>query len=179
MGFIKDNLAPNETLICLTGVHWATFLSPLSILACYFLSSILGLLIYTWVGPPITIPFYLWFISLIWSIPWLVILIRKVIFYKCTEYALTSRRVLTKKGLIKRNIVETALEKIEGVNIDQSILGRLLGYGQLTFVGTGGRGNAFRTIKSPFPFKQKVQEQVAELRGKQWTSPEKVDIQSS
>ena len=51
---------------------------------------------------------------------------------------LTDYRVIYKEGLIRRETDEMRLSKIETVDIDQSVLGRILGYGTLEMTGTGG-----------------------------------------
>ena len=50
------------------------------------------------------------------------------------------------------------LSKIESVNIDQSILGRILGYGTIHIIGTGGTKEAFPQIQKPLEFRKKFQE---------------------
>jgi uncharacterized membrane protein YdbT with pleckstrin-like domain len=75
-----------------------------------------------------------------------------------SEFAITNKRVIIKTGLISRKTIEMNLQKIESVNVDQSILGRLLGYGDLHIVGTGGTRETFRKIKKPITFRKKFQE---------------------
>ena len=53
-----------------------------------------------------------------------------------SEYAITNKRVIIKVGLIRRRTVEMSISKIESINIDQSVLGRILGYGDISIVGT-------------------------------------------
>jgi uncharacterized membrane protein YdbT with pleckstrin-like domain len=50
------------------------------------------------------------------------------------------------------------LNKIESVNVDQSIMGRLLGYGTVTIIGTGGSRETFEQIADPIQFRKKFQE---------------------
>ena len=54
--------------------------------------------------------------------------------------------------------LEMNLTKIESVNVDQSILGRILGYGTITIIGTGGTRESFHDISSPLLFRRKFQE---------------------
>ena len=74
------------------------------------------------------------------------------------EFAITNKRVIIKTGLISRRTVELNLSKIESVNVDQSILGRILGYGSLQIVGTGGTKEIFPNINKPLTFRKKFQE---------------------
>ncbi len=75
-----------------------------------------------------------------------------------SEFAITNKRVIIKTGFISRNTVEMNLQKIESVNVDQSILGRILGYGDLHLIGTGGTRETFKNIKQPITFRKKFQE---------------------
>ena len=75
-----------------------------------------------------------------------------------SEFAITNKRVIIKTGLISRKTIEMNLQKIESVNVDQSILGRILGYGDLHLIGTGGTRETFKSIKKPITFRKKFQE---------------------
>jgi uncharacterized membrane protein YdbT with pleckstrin-like domain len=57
-----------------------------------------------------------------------------------TEFAITDRRVIFKKGFIWRNTAEMNMDKIETVDVLQSVAGRLLGYGTIRILGTGASG---------------------------------------
>ena len=74
------------------------------------------------------------------------------------EFAITNKRVIIKTGLISRKTFEMNLSKIESVNVDQSILGRMLGYGTIRIVGSGGTKEAFPNIQKPLEFRRKFQE---------------------
>ena len=74
------------------------------------------------------------------------------------EFAITNRRVIIKTGLISRKTFEMNLSKIESVNVDQGILGRILGYGTISIVGTGGTREIFPNILNPIVFRKKFQE---------------------
>ena len=54
-----------------------------------------------------------------------------------TEIAVTDRRVIYKRGLIRRYSVEMHMDKVESVDVDQSIWGRLLSFGDVIVHGTG------------------------------------------
>jgi uncharacterized membrane protein YdbT with pleckstrin-like domain len=75
-----------------------------------------------------------------------------------SEFAITTKRVIIKEGLIARRTLEMNLSKIETVNVDQSILGRILDYGSITVIGTGGTREVFNNIASPMQFRKAFQE---------------------
>ena len=77
---------------------------------------------------------------------------------KTSEFAITNKRVIIKVGLISRKTVELNLSKIESVNVDQSILGRLLGYGSIRIIGTGGTKEVFINLRKPLEFRKNFQE---------------------
>lgn len=81
-----------------------------------------------------------------------------------TEVALTNQRVILKWGLVRRNTIETYLDKVEGIAVDQSILGRLLGYGSVSVRGTGGGGTPCPGIANPQGFRRAVNEHIQNNR---------------
>jgi uncharacterized membrane protein YdbT with pleckstrin-like domain len=54
-----------------------------------------------------------------------------------TELAVTDHRVIYKRGFLRRHTVEMNMDKVETVDVDQSVLGRLLGFGTIHVHGTG------------------------------------------
>lgn len=75
-----------------------------------------------------------------------------------SEFVITNKRVIIKTGLISRHTLEMNLSKIESVNVSQSIIGRILGFGSITIVGTGGSTETFNNIKNPVEFRKQFQE---------------------
>ena len=75
-----------------------------------------------------------------------------------SEFAITTKRVIIKEGLIARRTLEMNLSKIETVNVDQSIMGRILNYGSITIIGTGGTHEVFHNIAHPIQFRKAFQE---------------------
>jgi len=74
------------------------------------------------------------------------------------EFVITNKRVVIKLGFISRKTLELNLSKVESVGVNQSILGRLLGYGTIVIIGTGGTRESFRRIAQPLQFRKKFQE---------------------
>ena len=88
----------------------------------------------------------------------LTLFISPLIAFFTSEYAITDKRVIIKVGLISRRTLEMNLSKIESVNVNQSILGRMLGYGTIVVIGTGGTNEPFEAISDPMTFRKKFQE---------------------
>ena len=74
------------------------------------------------------------------------------------EFAITNKRIIIKTGLIRRDTFEMNLSKIESISVDQSILGRIFGYGTVKIGGTGGTKHVFYKIRKPLEFRKKFQE---------------------
>ena len=70
-----------------------------------------------------------------------------------TEYAVTTKKVLNKRGLIIRNTDELLVKKIEGVDVKQGFEGRIFGYGDITFSGTGMQTVTFKMVPNPIGIK--------------------------
>lgn len=79
------------------------------------------------------------------------------------EFVVTNKRVIIKTGLIAIWTLEMNLQKIETVSVEQSIPGRLLCYGSLTLIGSGGTREKFHCIKDPIKFRKAFME--ADING--------------
>jgi uncharacterized membrane protein YdbT with pleckstrin-like domain len=73
------------------------------------------------------------------------------------EYAVTSKRVIAKVGVMQTRSVELMLGKVEGITVNQGLGGRLFGYGQVVITGSGGTKESFDGIQAPFDFRRAVQ----------------------
>ena len=74
-----------------------------------------------------------------------------------TENVATNKRVIFKIGFIRSDTDELRNENIENIQIKQSIIGRILGYGDLEFRGTGGSPVVFKTIPDPISVKKEIE----------------------
>ena len=151
MGYIESNLMNGESIIYRAKLSKIIFIFP--VITLLILTIIAGII---WdVAAAITGFFFL---LLIVIIP---VEISSYIRYRSSEFGITNNRVLIKVGLIRRNSHETMLSKIEGIQVDQGILGRLFNYGSIIIKGTGGTSNPFKQIDAPLEFRKKVQEQIS------------------
>lgn len=55
----------------------------------------------------------------------------RLLIYWTTELAVTNKRVIAKSGIIRRNVIDIANTKIEGVTYHQGLVGRIFGYGSV------------------------------------------------
>ena len=78
------------------------------------------------------------------------------------KFVLTNKRIILKTGIIMRNSKELMLRKCESINVQQSILGRILNYGDV-IVSTGEEKDVFKYIWGPMSFSTKINEQIDKI----------------
>ena len=84
----------------------------------------------------------------------LVFLAMAYVRYKSTELAVTTKRVIVKHGFIRRQTVEINLNKVESIQVDQGVLGRLFNFGTLVISGTGTSHAPIAGISEPMGFRK-------------------------
>ena len=147
MSYIENNLLEGETILYRAYLHWIVFIWPMFwfFIAIIFLSggsylNIIGGL------------FMLFAISTG---------IISFINYKTSEFGITNKRVVVKVGFIRRESLEVLLNKVEGIQVDQGIMGRILGFGSIVISGTGGTKDPLHKISAPLEFRRRAQEQIS------------------
>lgn len=78
--------------------------------------------------------------------------------YMSTEMAVTNKRVIAKQGLISRTTIELSLARIESIQVDQSILGRICDFGSIVVSGAGNPQAPVVGISHPLLFRKAVVE---------------------
>lgn len=150
MGYVSNNLMSGERLIYVGKVHWFIFVPGVVL----FLVAIRVFGATTEGIGPFFGPFTLLFA--------IAILIKAFIFKISTELSITSKRVIAKVGFISRKTVELNHSKVESFNIDQSIFGRIFGFGTVMVCGTGGGKTPIPNIDKPLEFRRQAMKVVDE-----------------
>jgi uncharacterized membrane protein YdbT with pleckstrin-like domain len=146
--YIDDILQPGEKVLYSTNAHWIFFLPAivLWIVAAGFL--VLGRLVVNdsvqLVGQSMAALTAV--VALVWTL--------KAWFHRwTTETDVTSLRVVHKTGFIRRKTFEMSIDKVASVNVEQSIIGRVLNYGDVTIETMGEAEETIKTIASPLSFR--------------------------
>jgi uncharacterized membrane protein YdbT with pleckstrin-like domain len=84
---------------------------------------------------------------------------------KTTDFAVTNRRVILKRGWLNRRTFELAVESVEGVSLNQSIIARIFGYGRVVVTGTGDAAIAFPPMANPVAFRRAIEAARADCGG--------------
>ena len=140
MGYVEDNVLPNERVTYRAHLSRMLFVLPLCI-------AIIGLALcyWSWVAGAVAL-----FVAA-------VVGLQRYIHYASSEFAVTDRRVIIKVGVLRRRTLEMQLAKIEAVAVNQGIMGRIFGYGDIAVTGTGGTNERFAGIGDPLGFRRAVQ----------------------
>lgn len=93
---------------------------------------------------------------LTFGITWL-LAIYEFLRLKYTEQGLTNKRIILKTGIISRKTQEMKLKAIETVEINQSIIGRIFGFGTIKITGRGISDFLFKLIDDPMTVKRQIE----------------------
>ena len=153
--YVDRNLLSGEHVVYRTKLHWTKFVGP-SLLMILFLGCAVGAFLLGQKGSPV-----LNYLGIAFLIAMLITAIPVMIVYWTSEFAVTNKRVLIKVGFIQRTSFEVLLKQVESILVEQGIMGRMLGFGKIIVIGTGGSKEAFDYITNPLEFRKQVQSQIA------------------
>lgn len=143
MSYVTRNLANGEKIIYQTRLHWRIFLRAILLLL-------------------FTIGFVVFpddDIRATWGLPFFFACLFGLIAFMrrtCSEFVITDQRIVLKSGIIHRHLVDLYLNNVSGIQVEQGIWGRLLGYGTVSIVSYGTK-ESFSKISRPLEFRNKVQ----------------------
>jgi len=171
MLYIQESLSPDEELIHVGHFHWMYTLSAVlnilwGIIGC--IAVIMGTVYFQfnfgegfdadgWLGvirevhPGIRLFGFLVFLL------GLMAFAQKMIIKATTEIAITNSRLIYKRGLVARYVGEMSIDRIEGVNVLQGIIGRMLGYGRIMVRGMGVGEVILPPLADPIAFRRAIE----------------------
>ena len=148
--YIDDILQPGEKVLYSTNAHWIFYLPAIASWTVALVFLVLSRMV---ADTPELICLALATIAALAGLYWAA----KAWFHRwTTETDVTNLRVVHKTGFIKRRTFEMSLDKVESVDVNQSILGRLLNYGNVTVRGVGEGAETIQTIASPLDFRNHI-----------------------
>jgi len=159
MSYASKHLIPDEKLLYETRLSWVVLFWPV-IVPTLILLGIGGYLVYTYANADT---------NNMKEIGVGLIVVAALVFgigltkRNATEMAVTNKRVLIKQGVFGRRTLEILLQKIESIAVEESMSGRMLGFGTVIVRGTGGTPEPFKKMAHPLEFRRHVEEQVESL----------------
>ncbi len=165
MSYIESNLVSGETVIYETRLHWIVMLWHI-VLGCLLLGLPGVLLLYYTVNQTGMERQTLHVaqgggVALL--VCGVVVILMGMVRRNATEMAVTNRRVVIKTGLVSRKTIEMLLNKVESIEVSETAFGRMLGYGTIVVIGTGGTPEPFHKVAHPLEFRSQVQQQIEKL----------------
>ncbi|MGH7045266.1 MAG: PH domain-containing protein [Stellaceae bacterium] len=152
MSYVRRVLQPGERVVYETRLHWLIYLRAIlalivciALIICAFVAS----------GRP-NLSLALKIAAVIFALLTLSAALQAFIRRTTTELAVTDHRVIYKTGLLSRHTLEMNRGKVESVDVNQTILGRVLGYGTIIVRGTGGSLEPMRRIADPLTFRTHI-----------------------
>jgi uncharacterized membrane protein YdbT with pleckstrin-like domain len=145
MSYVSRVLQPGEVVRHVASLHWILYAPGIG-------TCILAGLLFL-VRPDPSLHWYANRFAVIAA--WLCLAVGLILMAKAwfkwwtTEIAVTDRRVIHKTGFIRRKTTEIAMDKVESVEVRQSVLGRILDYGDVQIRGVGTQSEPLKTIAHP------------------------------
>lgn len=157
MGYVSENLMPGERVVHGARLHWIIFVKAAVMV-------VLSLWMFTGGSQRVGLATFFLLLGIVLGLSAAVEL-------QISEFAVTDRRVLAKTGLVRRHSRDINLGKVESLEVEQGILGRLLDYGTIIVKGSGGTPESFRNISDPLAFRLYVQDQAEQRTRAETASP--------
>ncbi len=146
MSYVDRNLLDGEQVVFRTRLHWLLFMGAVLLI-------VFVLLPVFWVISQGSWSTYGWIPLAIGLLVLLVPYIKR----QSSDFVVTNKRVMMKVGVFRTRSVELLLSKIEAIAVDQSLFGRMFGYGDIVVTGSGGTKESFSHIQAPLGFRRAVQ----------------------
>ncbi len=152
VSYIQQSLGQGETIIAVGRFHWLySFKAWLALILPAVI--LIAVIIYAdasdrdWL---VLAALGLWVLGAI-------TFLRRMIRKWTTEIGITSHRFVKKTGFLSLKTDEFALPNIEGVEVRQTLAGRILGYGHLRIEGTGDDAVNLPDIADPVGFRRALE----------------------
>ncbi len=145
--YVQGLLGQNERIVLATRQHWFVLFSNIVLEIVLTLVLIVGVSAAATVNPLAGFGFILVLVPLIG-------MLRDILVWRNREYIVTNRRVIQINGVFSKDVVDSSLEKVNDVKMNQSFFGRMFGYGDIEILTASETGdNLFRRIGDPIKFK--------------------------
>ena len=163
MGYIENNLNPGERILYATHLHWIVLFRSI-LVDTIFSGAGVGLIVWAAAGKHTERgeAQMAGIVGIALILFGSVILAIGVIRRNATEMAVTNKRVIIKIGFLTKRTIELFLAKVESIEVEQTLSGRMMGYGNIAVRGTGGTNEPFSHVANPLEFRRQVQRQIEE-----------------
>jgi uncharacterized membrane protein YdbT with pleckstrin-like domain len=166
MSYVEKHLIEGETIIYETRLHWVMLVAPVLLGLLFGLTGV-GMFVLSAraTGDKSMGREPLIILGAAFFVVALLFIGRGVLMRNATEMTVTNKRVFVKVGLAARRTIELLLSRVESIGVEESVMGRMLGYGTVIVHGTGGTPEVFNRIAHPLEFRTQVQQQIEKSQG--------------
>jgi uncharacterized membrane protein YdbT with pleckstrin-like domain len=160
--YVRQQLGAAERILYTERHHWVFFVAEM-VRWILFAAAVLALVILlkVWWLPDAG---WVWWLLLALLIPGARI-VWGFLSWKMNVYVLTNRRVIESTGVLSKRVADSSLEKLTDIVLKQSILGRMLNYGDIiVLTAAAGAGiSDLKQIRHPSEFKTQMLDAKEEL----------------
>ena len=146
LSYIDRNLIAGERVVYRTRLHWLILFTPI-------LFVVVILLPLAWYMAQGDYRAFAWIPVLLAVL----VLLPAIVKRQSSDFAVTNKRVMMKSGVFTTHSIELLLNKVEAIGVNQTLAGRLFGYGDIVVTGSGGTHESFAHIQGPLQFRRAVQ----------------------
>jgi uncharacterized membrane protein YdbT with pleckstrin-like domain len=161
VSYLDKVLQPGEVVLVKTRPHWIVLLSPLLMLAVAVVVAIASFVVLS--GQPALVGYGVAGLVAVFALATLAI---RMVVRASTEFCVTDHRIIVKRGIVSLHTVELNVDKVESVDVDQSLFGRMFDFGQVTIHGVGARWDPIPMITDPLGFRNAITTHTAPLAAK-------------
>ena len=161
MSYVEKHLIEGERIVYKTRLHWIVLFMPVALAVVFGVAGIV-LLVQSRkdAGDSRTASQAMMIGGAILLIVAIVFVIRGILRRNSTQMTVTNMRVVANVGVASRRSIEIFLSRVESIGVEESVMGRMLGYGTVIVRGTGGTPESFNLIAHPLEFRTHVQQQI-------------------
>jgi uncharacterized membrane protein YdbT with pleckstrin-like domain len=155
MSYVRRTLGNKEAVLFSTGYHWLYWLGVILLTSPFCATALMAIAYGGWyylLLAILLVPFYFGLVRFVHGI--------------ALEVAVTSDRFVKKTGFVSINTEEMSIDKIEEVNVEETILGRIFGYGTVSVHGTGAGDIKVYMVTDPVNLRREIQTAREHVRNK-------------
>lgn len=156
--YVESLLGKEEHILLVTHQHWFALFSKIFLEIVLILALVVGVIIAMAYYPMAVYGFILVLVPFLG-------MLKDILVWRNHQYIVTNRRVMQTSGVFSKEVLDSSLEKVNDIEMNQSFFGRLFGYGNLQILTASELGvDSFKKISNPIEFKKAILNAREDLR---------------
>jgi uncharacterized membrane protein YdbT with pleckstrin-like domain len=153
--YVRQQLGAAEKVLYTERHHWVFFVAEMIKWILFAVAVIVLIFVFrVWLTPGAS---WVWWLLLVFLVP-AVRIAWGFLAWRMNVYVLTNRRVIESTGVLSKRVADSSLEKLTDIVLKQSILGRVLDYGDIIVLTAAANAgiNDLKQIRRPMEFKTQM-----------------------